>query len=255
MPPPGRPKTQEPSRPWTYTTIERLFRNPHLAGLTPYQPGRQRHDPADDQVVLRDDRGLPVVNSHVALITLDERQRLLEVLDNKAAPQSRPRSSMRKTSPFLAQAVHCGQCDRLMTRKTLSGRPALGCPDCHQSVSRPQLEAHLAETLLKTRGEERTFQVLESTDPMQSEIARIERHQPPIGPPHATRSRCPRVAGANEAGPRGTWTPAPGRGNSDKGMAARSDTLGDAWTEAENDADAETYSWHTWRRSKFGEAR
>lgn len=159
---------------WTYATVERLLRNPRLAGMTPYQPGRNRHAPADDHAVLRDGEGLPIIDSSTALISLEQRTALLARLDNKDAPQARPRSSRRKTSPFLAKAVHCGHCQRFMTRKTLGDRPARGCPTWHQSISRAQLEEYLVTTLLATRGEVPFFRVVETTVSHSEEIAALE---------------------------------------------------------------------------------
>ena len=173
-PPSAGTKMDSATGRWTYTTIERLLRNPRLAGMTPYQPGRSRHAPADDHAVLRDSDGLPIIDSSTALITLEQRTALLARLDNKDAPQARPRASRRKTSPFLAQAVHCGHCQRFMTRKTLGDRPALGCPVCHQAVSRAQLEEHLIKTLLETRGQVPSFRIIESTVSHSEEIAALE---------------------------------------------------------------------------------
>ena len=173
--PPAKVQAQQQTTPrWTYATIERLLRNPRLAGLTPYQPGRKRHEPSDPDAVLRDDEGRPIISSEVAIVTLDERRSLLARLDNKTAPQARPRSSKRRTSPFLAQAVHCGHCDRMMARKTLAERPALGCPTCHQSISRPQLEEYLISRLLTERGHMRSHTLLEKHVSNGEEIARVQ---------------------------------------------------------------------------------
>lgn len=236
IPPPGKVREGQPSGRWTYNTLERLLRNPRLAGLTPYQPGRTRHQPADDQAVLRDSLGRPVINPASVIVTLDERERLLDLLNHKPGPQARPRSTKRQTSPFLAQAVHCGHCNRFMTRKTLAGRPALGCPECQQSISRPQLEAFLVDTLLSSRGNERTYQLLESTASQRSAIAELDNainhltdqlKRPGADVP--TIAAKLRKAGEELAGLRQR------EGDVIQEWLVGSDTLNESWAEAESD--------------------
>lgn len=137
---------------WNYRTIERILRSPILAGMTPYQPGRGRRDPADPHAVLRDDQGLPVVEKSWAIISPDERRSLIVLLDSRNSPQVRPRASQGVTSPLLSQVARCAYCDRFMARGTTQGRPSLRCPECSQVISRPQLEAVLVKRLLGERG-------------------------------------------------------------------------------------------------------
>lgn len=141
---------------WSYGTVERLLRNPVLAGMRPHNPGRGRHDPAGGPAaVLRDERGLPVVNESVAVVTTDEWRAIVEGLDRADSPQRAPRASRNATSPLLSRLVTCGECgDRTMARGVHSGRPVLTCKACFQIVARPQLEALIEERLLAERGDE-----------------------------------------------------------------------------------------------------
>lgn len=133
---------------WHYSTLERLLRNPILCGQVAFNPGNKTKSRGSE--VLRDEHGMPVVMHEIAVISTDERRRLLEVLDGRDTAQARPRSSKGSTSPLLSRLVHCGHCDRLMHRGTTQGRPVLSCPDCHQTVS--NLDGQVQRRLLEERG-------------------------------------------------------------------------------------------------------
>lgn len=138
---------------WAYSTVERLLRSPVLAGMTPYQPGRRRHDAHDPTAVLRGEDGLPVVDESVAILTTEERRSLVAALDTRESPQSRPRASKGTTSPLLSGLVTCGPCGgQRMHRGTTQGRPSLSCPKCHQTISRNQLDTHITTRLMNERG-------------------------------------------------------------------------------------------------------
>lgn len=141
--PTGRPT-------WAYSTVERILRHPVLAGLTLFNPGNESKARGDD--VLRDDTGLPVVDESIAIITPETRRALLALLDGRDSPQARPRTSKGATSPLLSRLATCGHCDAPMHRGTTTGRPTLSCPDCHQTISTPQLTDHLVDRLLSERG-------------------------------------------------------------------------------------------------------
>jgi site-specific DNA recombinase len=136
---------------WAYSTVERLLRSPVLAGMTPYSPGRPRHDRRDPTRVLRDETGLPVIDESVAVLTTSEHRQLLARLDARDSPQARPRASKESTSPLLSRLVDCGDCRQLMHRGTTQGRPSLSCPRCHQTISR--LEEYVVGRFLRERGD------------------------------------------------------------------------------------------------------
>jgi hypothetical protein len=161
---------------WNYASVERLLRSPILAGMTPHQPGRKRHDPINPLAVLRDANGLPVVDESVAVLTTEERRRLLDGLDNRETPQARPRASRGATSPLLSRLVVCGHCeDRTMHRGTTQRRPSLSCPTCHQTVSRTQLDEHIIERLMVERGHLDVWERVDITQDTSPELADVEQ--------------------------------------------------------------------------------
>jgi site-specific DNA recombinase len=150
VPPPAWPGVPFVIKPWVYSTVERLLRNPVLAGMTSYNPGQTGK--ARGTEVLRDRDGLPVVDETIAILRPGEWRRLVALLDDRETPQARPRASKEGTSPLLAGLAVCGHCEGPMHRGTTSGRPSLSCPKCHQTISRTQLERHLIHRLLAERG-------------------------------------------------------------------------------------------------------
>lgn len=159
---------------WSHSTVDRLLRNPVLAGMTPYQPGRGRHDTVDPWAILRGNDGLPVVDDVVAIISVDERRRLLTALDNRGTPQARPRASKGATSPLLSGLMTCGHCSRTMHRGTTQKRPSLSCPACHQTISRNQLDSHMAQRLLDERGAVPLWETTNLTVDNSTDLATIE---------------------------------------------------------------------------------
>lgn len=157
---------------WAYSTVERLLRSPVLAGMTPYSPGRKRHDPQDPTCVLRDGTGMPVIDESVAVLTPAEHRQVIAMLDTRNSPQALPRASKKSTSPLLSGLVECGECRQIMHRGTAQGRPSLSCPRCHQTISR--LEDHIVERLIKERGEELAIELIPvPTDEVES-LANVE---------------------------------------------------------------------------------
>lgn len=160
---------------WSYGTVERLLRSPVLAGMTPYKPGRQRHEERDPTAVLRDGNGLPVVDESVAVLTPGEHRRLVALLDDRDHPRAQPRAGRGVTSPLLAGLVVCGHCNaQPMHRGTTQGRPSLSCPKCGQTISRTQLDPHVVARLLDERGDDRLVDVTEEVDDQAENLAEIE---------------------------------------------------------------------------------
>jgi site-specific DNA recombinase len=157
---------------WHYSTVERILRSPVLAGMTPFNPGNESKVRGDG--VLRDETGMPVVDGLVAILTTDERRKLLAVLDNRDSPQSRPRGGKRVTSPLLSGLATCGHCECVMHRGTTSGRPSLSCPECYQTLTLAQLTNHIVARLLSERGDLRGYEVTNLTEDNRAELADIE---------------------------------------------------------------------------------
>lgn len=155
-PVPGR-RSVEANVEWSNHTVERLLRNPLLAGMTPRNPGRARSASAkgiDPFAVVRDENDIPVVDESLAVITTDEFTRLQNMLDSRDTPQVRKRCDRETTSPFLSRVARCDACDVYMCRGTNQKRPVIYCPKCKQTLSRTTLDPYLAKRLLRQRGKE-----------------------------------------------------------------------------------------------------
>jgi site-specific DNA recombinase len=140
---------------WNYHTVDRLLRNPILAGMTPRNPGRGRNaKDVDPFAVVRDENGIPVVNESLAVITTNEFMALQRILSSRVSPQVRKRRDRETTSPFLSRVARCDACDVYMCRGTNQKRPVIYCPRCKQTLSRTTLDPYLVERLLAERGSE-----------------------------------------------------------------------------------------------------
>lgn len=140
---------------WNRQTVDGLLRNPVLAGMTPHNPGRAKSAKrVDPFAVLRDDRGEPVLNDALAIITVEEFRALQRMLDRRTSPQARKAGERMATSPFLSRVALCDDCEVYLCRGTNQQRPVLYCPRCRQTMSRGMLDPYLVERLLSERGDE-----------------------------------------------------------------------------------------------------
>jgi DNA invertase Pin-like site-specific DNA recombinase len=138
---------------WNRQTVDQLLRNPILAGMTPYNPGRGRSGRCVDPfAVVRDEDGIPLVNESLAVITLQEFTSVQQMLESRDSPQARKRSEREATSPLLSRVARCDDCDVYMCRGTNQGRPVLYCPACRQTLGRTAFDPYLVERLLDERG-------------------------------------------------------------------------------------------------------
>lgn len=153
LPSGSRVRRKSGSLAWNRQTVEGLLRNPILAGMTPYNPGRAKSGKrADPFAVFRDDNGDPVVNDSLAVISLTEYATLQKMLDSRSTPQARKRSERQPTSPFLSRVIRCDDCSVYLCRGTNQQRPVLYCPECRQTIGRTALDPYLIERLLNERG-------------------------------------------------------------------------------------------------------
>lgn len=140
---------------WHYGTVERMLRNPLLAGMTPHNPGNKTKQRGTG--VLRDDNGLPVVDESVAIMTPEEWRVLLSTLDNRQTPQRKPRVMKSRTSALLSGMVRCADCTdddgeaQRMWRGTVNGREGYYCPQCRQSIS--HFEDTVVAEFLRQKGD------------------------------------------------------------------------------------------------------
>lgn len=141
------------SRSWNRQTVDGLLRNPILAGMTPYNPGRAKSAKrADPFAVVRDEDGRPVVDQSLAVISVEEFTELQRMLEARDTPQARKRSEREPTSPFLSKVARCDDCDVFMCRGTNQKRAVLYCPRCRQTISRTSLDPYLINRLTTERG-------------------------------------------------------------------------------------------------------
>lgn len=154
---------------WHYGTVERLLRNPVLAGMTAFNPGNRTKERGTE--VLRDADGLPVVDESMAILSVADWRALVRRLDERDSPQTRPRKGRSATPDLLSGLVQCGHCTdddgnrQRMWRATASGgagkplRPGYKCPQCRQFVAR--VDEHVVEQFLWAKGERVRWSVVE----------------------------------------------------------------------------------------------
>ena len=148
---------------WLYNTVERLLRNPILAGMTPYNPGNDGKARGTD--VRRNENGLPHVDDDVAIMTVAEWRAMVKALDERDSAQTLPRTLMAKTSGLLSGLVRCG--DHLdddgngtrMHRGTTQGRHGYICPVCHHTIT--NFEDVVVAEFLRAKGERVRWSVVE----------------------------------------------------------------------------------------------
>lgn len=154
---------------WSYNTLERLLRNPVLAGMTAYNPGN-KSQVRGDEVLLGED-GLPVVDESIAIMPVADWRAMVRQLDERDSPQTRARKGRVATSELLSGLVRCGQCNddegrpqrmwRASSGAKASGtmRPGYKCPQCRQFIAR--VDEHVIERFLWAKGEHVRWSVVE----------------------------------------------------------------------------------------------
>lgn len=175
---------------WHEAIVESLLRNPVLAGMTPYTPGRKplrRKTEADDTPegreawkrereaafridVLRDAEGLPIVDESVAILTPAERRTLLAALDAAKRPGSRQKAGAEPA--LLYGLARCGTCGGLMYRAMAASKyRQYRCQqrNCARQVgiSRDALEDYVTSEFLRRFGRFTVVEVeeIEAPDP------------------------------------------------------------------------------------------
>lgn len=130
--------------------VERILRNPALAGMTPHNPGNNRGGFRGPEV-LRDAEGHPVI-SNDAIITLDDFERLQCVLEHKDHHAAIPAARRRSNSPIIALIATCAGCGVMLNRHKTGRAYALRCNRCGQTIVYNTLAAYLVQRLLRERG-------------------------------------------------------------------------------------------------------
>jgi len=148
---------------WTYSTVERLLRNPALAGMTAYNPGNDSGIRGTE--VLRDADGLPVVDESIAILSVAEWRAMVRALDARDSAQALPRALKGKTSALLSGLMWCGEHldddgdGARMFRGTTAGRPGYSCPVCYQTIT--NFEHVVVAEFLRQKGERVRWSVVE----------------------------------------------------------------------------------------------
>lgn len=147
---------------WVYSTVERILRNPVLAGMTTFNPGNSSKLRGTD--VRRED-GLPVVDESVAIMPVSEWRAMVKALDERDTAQSLPRAMRSKTSGLLSGLVYCGEHlddngkGTRMHRGTTQGREGYSCPVCHMTMT--NFEDVVVAEFLRQKGERVRWSVVE----------------------------------------------------------------------------------------------
>ncbi|MDR2973584.1 MAG: recombinase family protein [Propionibacteriaceae bacterium] len=148
-------RVEPDNKAWNRQTVDGLLRNPVLAGMRPYNPGRSRSGKnVDPFAVVCDDEGDPVVDETLAVIAMEEFSELQRLLDSRTSPQARKRTEREATSAFLSRVARCDDCGVYLCRGTNQKRPVLYCPKCRQTLSRAVFDDYLVGRLLTERGSE-----------------------------------------------------------------------------------------------------
>lgn len=141
---------------WSYNTIERLLRNPVLAGRTAFNPGNESK--SRGLAVLRGEDGLPRVGGF-GIMTGTAWRLMVKQLDERDSAQSQPRALKGSTSPLLSGLVWCEPCRARMHRGTTQGRPGYSCPKCYQVIT--NFEGAVVAEFLRQKGEHPRWSVVE----------------------------------------------------------------------------------------------
>lgn len=146
------PRTRPADRPWGYSSVDVLMRNPVLAGMFPVN-SRNAYGPEGPEV-RRGEDGEPIVASD-GIISIEQYRALLHAITHKAHPSAGRRIG--SSSPLLALLVTCSACHRRMFRHPSHGKPCLYCPPCGQIVRVEPLANLVVRRLLAERGSQRMY--------------------------------------------------------------------------------------------------
>lgn len=156
----GAPLPTSKAKGWQYSTVERLLRNPVLAGMTAYNPDNTTKVRGAE--VVRGDDGLPVVDPSSAIMPVAEWRALVRKLDQRDTGHTKPVALRAKTSGLLSGLVWCGEhCDpdTRMHRGVRQGREGYMCPVCFRTIT--NFENVLIEEFLRQKGEHVRWSVVE----------------------------------------------------------------------------------------------
>jgi site-specific DNA recombinase len=140
---------------WRYPSVERMLRNPILAGMIPFNPNNSGQKRGAD--VLRGDDGLPVVDESLAIMSVADWRHMIDLITDRPRARVQPRGAEigSRSSALLSRLVYCGDPRHgddmpRMHRATADGREGYTCKKCHQQIT--SFEPLVIEEFLRQKG-------------------------------------------------------------------------------------------------------
>jgi site-specific DNA recombinase len=149
---PGPPTRQE-GRPWCYSAVNAILRNPVLVGMFPIN-AHHGYPENGKREVRRDAAGQPVMAGD-GIIFMEQYEALVHAVTHKAHRTGGARTA--SSSPMLAGLVTCGGCRRRMERRHTNGKPCFWCRFCGQTVMMAPLVDLVVRRLMAERGTQRMY--------------------------------------------------------------------------------------------------
>lgn len=147
------PRTRREGRPWGYSSVNILMRNPVLAGMFPMH-ARKGLDLDGFPHVRRDANGEPIVAAD-GLLTVDQFHALVHAITHKPHPSARHRYG--SSSPMLSLLITCSTCHLPLYRHGSHGKLTYYCPPCGQMISAAPLGDLVVRRLIAERGSQRMY--------------------------------------------------------------------------------------------------
>ena len=137
---------------WWYSTVDRLLRNPLLAGMVVFK--RADSAGAVESGVLLDAHGGPVVRRNVAIISVAKRKDLMKRLNDAHERVVVSRQAATAAPRLFTGIARCGACERNMPLRcgASKGRPIMRCPTCAMMIFLEPLAAYVEHRLVSERG-------------------------------------------------------------------------------------------------------
>lgn len=163
-------KNRTEEKHWPHARVEDLLRNPTLAGMTPYNPGRQPGEKGSG--VLRGVDGLPIIFEDVAIMSTDDFRLLQARLDERKIPGGRPRIGA--VESLLSGVLECSGCGKKLHRRGTSyGCQNKSCPG-RVAVNREQVEQAVEKRFLASVGHLPVIDVVEVAPEQGPRVGDIE---------------------------------------------------------------------------------
>jgi site-specific DNA recombinase len=147
------PRTRREGRPWCYSAVGVILRNPVSVGMFPIN-ARNGYGENGMPEVRRDATGQPVV-ANDGIISMEQYEAIVHAVTHKAHRTGGARTG--SSSPMLARLLMCGACGRPMERRHTNGKPCFWCRVCGQTVKMASVVDLVVRRLLAERGAQRMY--------------------------------------------------------------------------------------------------